>query len=446
MAANSFIVTVAAGSAAMLLRALLQLSGDVGADQIVVFYVGPAALALGLLWSFRASAETRINIALLLATLGTSMTVAEGLLLVSAQVTSGLPLTRSGDEAPQSLYDVVMEMRSQGNVAYPRVPATLLVDSEVDFRVGARHLYPVAPAPGRVTVVLCNGPEGTITYPSDRFGFDNVDSLWDQDSVDVVLIGDSYTHGVCVPRGKETAGRLRDRWSTLNLGMSGAGPLTELGILREYATDVATPVVVWDYYEGNDLTDLRVESGRDWLTAYLDPGYDQRLDAKRPAIDTQYESWLDSLIALGPGPVTGHVEARGPVQLVRDALRLRTLRTLAHFGVHFPRRQSVLGSLPGVLSRANDDVSSRGGRLLLVYIPSYARYDTWFGEGPPGHDELSRFAQEERIPMIDLDSAFRATGDPRSLWSNPRGHLNEAGYEIVAGSIAAALDSLGLVR
>ena len=43
---------------------------------------------------------------------------------------------------------------------------------------------------------------------------------------DVVLIGDSFTNGYCVPDDSSLAGALRRRWPrTLNLGTGGSGPL-----------------------------------------------------------------------------------------------------------------------------------------------------------------------------------------------------------------------------
>lgn len=46
---------------------------------------------------------------------------------------------------------------------------------------------------------------------------------------------------------------------TLNLGMGGIGPLHELAILKEYGSVVRPKVVLWVYYEGNDLADLSHE-------------------------------------------------------------------------------------------------------------------------------------------------------------------------------------------
>ena len=66
-------------------------------------------------------------------------------------------------------------------------------------------------------------------YTSDRYGFNNNDSLWDS-SVDIVLMGDSFGHGACVNSKDNISGNLNSsNFKTLNLSFSGNGPLKTLG-------------------------------------------------------------------------------------------------------------------------------------------------------------------------------------------------------------------------
>ena len=44
----------------------------------------------------------------------------------------------------------------------------------------------------------------------------------------------------------------------LNLGVSHTGPLTQLSYLQDYGVSPSTKHVVIVFYEGNDLSDLRV--------------------------------------------------------------------------------------------------------------------------------------------------------------------------------------------
>src|SRR5215510_13425661 len=67
--------------------------------------------------------------------------------------------------------------------------------------------------------------------PSSVMKVTNMDStnprgLWAQGSVKIVALGDSFTHGYCVPDDKNFIALVRRvHPGTLNLGMAGDGPL-----------------------------------------------------------------------------------------------------------------------------------------------------------------------------------------------------------------------------
>ena len=94
--------------------------------------------------------------------------------------------------------------------------------------------------------------------------------LHGQGPLQVALLGDSFTHGACVPREASVAGRVRAAFpATLNLGIDDTGPLHQLGIFREYAVSLEPQFVVWNWFEGNDLRDLRRNLIWAPLRAYL---------------------------------------------------------------------------------------------------------------------------------------------------------------------------------
>ena len=69
---------------------------------------------------------------------------------------------------------------------------------------------------------------------------------------------DSFTHGACVNRPDDIASVLRKltNKTVLNLGYGGNGPLLQYAGLREYLNKNVKNVL-WFYYEGNDLDDLK---------------------------------------------------------------------------------------------------------------------------------------------------------------------------------------------
>ena len=429
--ASTVLAAAALPFAAVLALAVGAARAGLTTDQIIVYGAVPVLWLAATAVALRSSVAVRQNVALAL--------VAAGVGLAAAEVALGLWLRVSGTEAPvPPPVGEVLELREAGEDAFPRVPGNSLVDLGPVLRDGDRVWHPITPGPGHALILLCHESGPLVTYAADRFGFQNPDTLWDGPPPDVAIVGDSYTAGVCVDRGATIPARLRSSLRVLDLGVSGAGPLQELALLREYAAPLAPPTVLWIYYEGNDLWDLRREASRDWLVSYLDATHRQGLAEHREPVDARYRAWIDSLVATQSAADAG--TSRGDWKSrIGGALRLQAVRRVAGFGVPFPSREPPLGLLPEVLTRARDDVAGWGGRLVLAYMPAYARYAALVGEGVEGRRALLALAEENGIPVIDLHEAFLAHDDPRSLWTSPARHLTPEGYAVAATAIRAGL-------
>lgn len=135
--------------------------------------------------------------------------------------------------------------------------------------------------------ILCNENGYYSTYKSDRFGFNNLNSEWDQKDIEFLLIGDSFVQGACVNKPNDIASILKklSGRSVLNLGFGGSGPLIEYATLREYFIP-GTKNVIWFYYEGNDLLDLENEVKNIILKKYIEnKNFIQNLKIKQNEID-----------------------------------------------------------------------------------------------------------------------------------------------------------------
>jgi hypothetical protein len=431
--ASAVLVVAALPFAGVLVIALREVHGGLTADEVIMFYAVPVLWLIGTCAALALPTVARQNVALAVISVGGALLMVEAVLALW----EARAATESARRAPPTTYEESLALRSEGTHAYPRVPGNVLVDLSPSFSVGSMTVHPVTPAPGLVPVVLCTEGGGAVVYRGDRFGFDNDDASWAAGAVDLVLIGDSYTHGVCVERTAQIASHLRGNRRLLNLGATGAGPLQELAILREYAALLRPAVVAWIYYEGNDLYDLSGETPVGWLRAYLEPGYSQGLADQAESINAQYRVWLDSLmLAVGDGRAE---QGNRYVDALTAVPRFRHLRAAARLGVSFPSRASPLGLMPSILMRAKADVEAWGGRLVLVYLPGYARYDVLLGEAHAGKRELLAAARDLGLQVVDLDPVFRASVEPRALWTSASGHLSPAGYELVAGALADAL-------
>ena len=92
-----------------------------------------------------------------------------------------------------------------------------------------------------------------------------------QKKVKVFLIGDSFTEGSCQDQNKNVASVLTNEFgiNTANYGIGGAGPLLSLAAFIEYGINFKPDFVIYLYYEGNDMHDLKM-SKETFLINYLD--------------------------------------------------------------------------------------------------------------------------------------------------------------------------------
>jgi hypothetical protein len=95
-----------------------------------------------------------------------------------------------------------------------------------------------------------------VHYQTDENGFRNPPG---QTHADVVFIGDSFTEGTSVPEA-ETLARQVERetgLSVVNLGRGLYGPQQEWIVLNRFGFSYKPRAVIWQVFEGNDLSDAR---------------------------------------------------------------------------------------------------------------------------------------------------------------------------------------------
>lgn len=94
----------------------------------------------------------------------------------------------------------------------------------------------------------------TVEYSSDDNGFRNSSK---QQRADIVFIGDSFTEAATVAERDTFVRRVEQSTglSVVNLGRGAYGPQQELIVLKRYGLSYEPRFVVWQLFEGNDLTD-----------------------------------------------------------------------------------------------------------------------------------------------------------------------------------------------
>ena len=332
-------------------------------------------------------------------------------------------------------------LRRRGIAAYSVVSPQHLAFWRHFVRLDSTDLYPLAGI-SHVITYLCTEADRDVLYRSDEFGFNNPVGVWNR-PIDLAIVGDSFAHGVCVPEADQIATLIRASIpATLNAGILGAGPLAELGVVREYLSPHRPRMLAWLFYEGNDVDTLGQQTKM--ARRYLDSTFSQHLISRQAEIDALLRGYEDRVIA---APVE-----RGPRDAaLADVLMLRHLRTALDVGLPAwpPRPPDDYDGLEKSLTAAKNAVDAWGGTMYLVYLPDSHRFDPLRVTSEPQHDDrvvYSRtmdIAHKLGMPVIDMLPVFSADRDPKRFWYRPMSHYTPAGMQLVARTVLARLASDG---
>jgi len=217
---------------------------------------------------------------------------------------------------------------------------------------------------GMIGQYICLPSIAPVSYNLryDQHGFRNDQDL---ETADIAVIGDSFVEGV----GIDSSGILTtvlhslEGRTVVNLGSSGYGPQQELVVLKRYATKFRPKTIVWMFYEGNDLHDVRAyEQGLAGLHEEL--RYSERAFITN-ALLTVMRRWR--------GCVPDENLKKRYGKIVDKEGRQRT--------IYFPEdtrplhgdRLAALHTASSVLAAAYQHSREEGIRLVLVFAPEHYR-------------------------------------------------------------------------
>jgi hypothetical protein len=335
--------------------------------------------------------------------------------------------------------EAIRDLRKTGVHAYQRVAAGFPIAGGMTLGNSISNS----------TIVYCNETGQFMVFQSDEYGFNNPKGLWSLKPIQIVAVGDSFTTGSCVGVGNGFVDLIRKTApATVNLGSGGNGPLIELATVREYADNLKPQKVLWFFFEGNDLDDLRHESAKPILMRYLrEKDFSQHLMSRQAEIDSDMRVPLEnannqrrSTLVI---PAIG-LRYYGTESLTRLISLHETHSLLAAklgFGDQKDAWKSEEGEMPlfrDVMAHAKDEIAQWGGQLYFVYLPG-----TDLFTNAPGRQrlrsEVLAIVSDLQIPVIDLYPALREKTDPLGFFSLPFPHYNVEGYRLTANVV---LDSL----
>jgi hypothetical protein len=326
--------------------------------------------------------------------------------------------------------EVLRDLHASGVEVYPPLSAWVLFEHGDEDRPEGLNTDdpPILPLAGvsNATTMLCNERGEYLILESDRFGFNNPEEVHEASSP-ALLLGDSFAFGYCVPPEHNLAGQLRSaEHEVVNLGYPGTGPLIQLAQLREYGELVQPSVILWLFFDGNDISNLVDESAFPPLRRYLDRDYRQGLPERQEEIDAYWVEHVDLAIIRDSG--------RGQPQPFVDILRLKPLRDRVNFAlVANPVDETLWEFYESVTDLVVDEADRLEAPLYFVYLPKYEQLGS-DGEGRLTYrDETFEIMRERDIPIIDFEARLEATGDPHRYFPfRQRGHYTEEGYALLA--------------
>ncbi|MBB28977.1 MAG: hypothetical protein CME25_08765 [Gemmatimonadetes bacterium] len=479
---------VIGGSLFILLSWMIYLGSVSSFSKTLVFVLVAFACGVGLLiFILRCKENIKVNISLSILSVGFSLFLTE-ILLVNFQqsVTRNLryELTiwyqefRDGFQFDnRTRLQVINDLRAKNIEAYPRI-GTHYHNPHVPMNRQTDPSY-IIPLSGieNSTTVFGNESGEWLIYQSDEHGFRNPEGLYDKD-IDIVLIGDSFVQGCCVQEGEDIRGHLSDAgYTTLNLGYSGNGPLTCYATFREYVEPLKPMHVVWLFFEGNDIKNMSREMKSSILMSYLNEDFTQRLLYRQEEIQkfliefferrkaeqesknsqtSSNKSWFE-----GSFPeMFARISRPLLLRRTRALLNLTDIRQKMGLETHkrFQERQKQdrqkhadklisdekILLLKEILNKANNKVSSWGGRFYFVSLPSWERLYRKESETEIANEVLN-VVKDLKIPTIDVYEVFIDDSDPLSFFPfRMNGHYNSKGYKKVAERIIAQIKKQGL--
>lgn len=276
----------------------------------------------------------------------------------------------------------------------------------------------------------------------DRNGFRNARDL---NAASVIVIGDSFVEGMTVPDADLTTtrlGRMQDL-TVANLGQPGYGPQQELIVLQRYGLPLRPRQVIWMFFEGNDLSDVR-----QYQQMLKPPGFWSDLMARsftRNTLQFLYQYIQPSgarISAVVPGPqgksrvYFSDVDSFSAQPLTGDTLQ-------------------ALDETGRVLGKAFALSAAQGARFMFVFVPDKFRVlqpsarfpkesecGTWRTNDLPERMRDVARRISPAMGFLDLTPDLMAAAKNGSLSYYPDDpHWTPEGHRIAANAIDRYLDA-----
>jgi len=406
-----------------------------GFNELIYYYGIPLSILLLLVTSLRMSGTNQVILVLVFIPVVSALYATELFMVISPPFTNALAAKNNAlPFDTRSRLEIIEQLETEGINAYPAINVNI---NHRLWNSNGRKILPLGGISNALTV-LCNECGEYTIYQSDEIGFHNPKGLYGIEDVEIVALGDSFTQGNCVKSEENAVAIIRNYYPhTINLGLSGAGPLQMLATLKEYAAPLKPKIVLWNYFEGNDLKELNMEKTNLLLLNYLQKGYNQSLISIQSDIDQKLKEFVE--LKREKIYKNNKQENNGVQYSLLDFLFLDKLRT--RLGLYYKRSKAEktdLDLFQDILVSAQNITASWGGKLYFVYLPQIERFKGFRDRYQinPHRDRVLNLIEDLEILIIDVHNTFANHEDPLSLFPFRRGyHYNEEGYKYFAETV-----------
>lgn len=273
----------------------------------------------------------------------------------------------------------------------------------------------------------------------------------------VVVLGDSFLEAGLVAQDALLTTQMARllKVEVANLGQSGYGPQQMLIVLRRFGLPLTPEVVVWLFFEGNDLLDVSRYDGlmQEW-TRYV-----AEMHSFKARSFTRNALLMLTSIAI-PNPTRDAAARdegrRRSCHFTRSRSEDGKTIYFAYPGVPLSDQElASLGTVEKVLADAHRLTADNDVRFLVAFIPTKFRVYHDFCEFPEdGYGRtwqpndlparLEEWATAQGIAYLDLTPPLKeAAAQGELVYFPDDGHWNAQGHEVVAEAIADFIKANG---
>lgn len=292
-------------------------------------------------------------------------------------------------------------------------------------------------------------------YKNDKYGFRNDNKIYDKKIINI-LIGDSFAEGLPIEQDKNVSSILIEKFNlnTANFGIAGTSLISYYAVFREYVKQIKPKNVILFYYEGNDFLMLNSEKSS-FLSKYLDENFTQNLiknnyevNKSLDILEKYTENKYNILMDQKSQEEKNLFNVERVKEKVIDFLEIQNLRNILNIDLSEPDYSMEINLFKKIIGNINSQTQEWGGDFILVYIPSWGRYnDKYKFEGNNAKyifnlkNSLINYLKENSIEYIDLDKEFAKSNNPSKYYNfDFYGHFNDVGYMLISELINSKLN------